>query len=187
MNSDKNKIDKLIKAKIGDHEMMPDAGLWNLIEPALITKNKFGYIYKGITLLAVVIVSTCIFYLYSDTDKVQSSNPVKVDSFKQQATYLTDSITNEHKINESSAASYISKEAVINCSLKNDSLKAIAQQPHDSVIQPVTEIVVSKDTSAFVSVPIQNKVVKKVVKKPIYVIQQDTIYKIDSLKRRRIK
>lgn len=186
MNSDKNNIDKLIKTKVGDHEMMPDDDVWNSIEASILLKNKYKYIYKGITITGVVaIVSMCIFYLCTKKDNPQSN--IQEDSIRAQPTYSAGNIVVKQQLSEPNAASYISKNEIINHSLVNDSLQVAAQQPLDSLIQPATAIVVNNDTSTFVSVPIQSKIVKKVVKKPLYVIQQDTIYKIDSLKRRKIK
>jgi len=188
MNSDKNNIDKFIKAKIEHQEMMPDVDLWNSIEASLITKNKFGYIYKGITVLAVAIICTGIFYLYTNTKKSEPNSSIQIDPIKEEILSPTDNKNALQKqLSEPNPASYISKESIINHSKNSDSIQTAAGYSRDSIIHPATAIEVSKDTSAFISVPIEKKVVKKVVKKPVYVIQQDTIYKIDSLKRRRIK
>jgi|GEM_PF-5138090 len=188
MNSDKKNIDKIIKAKIGDHEMLPDDDSWNSIEASLAKKNKFRNIYPGIVVVAVCIVSLLLFYKYNDKEQAPSSDLIKADSIQHQTNYLPDNrIKQKEHLKEMNAPSCILKDQIINHTIKNDSLQEKVLLSRDSLTQPVKEIAVIKDTSAVISAPIKNTVHKKIVKKPVYIIQQDTIYKIDTLKRKRIK
>lgn len=200
MYSDKHKIDKLIKERIGDHEMMPDDDLWNSIEASVAGRSSYRYIYKCILIAAVVgVVCMGIFKLITHTDTTQSTSTeltsqIIADTIEKQTGNSSDYKSTEQQAPESNTASHVSstasqvsKEEVIKNPLKNDPLQAVPQQPLDTVTQPEKALTVNNDTSTFISIPEKKTVVKKVVKKPVYIIQQDTIYKIDSLKRRKIK
>ncbi len=189
MNSDKRNIDKIIKVKIENHEMIPDDALWESIEASIIYKNKSRGIYKGLIIAAVCITLIVLFYTFRNTEKASSDTAPETDPVKQQMHYSPAGETiPQTDIKESqSESSYISKDVLINHSTINDSLQTGITISNDSLIPHAKEMVVSTDTSAFISTPIKNIVTKKVIKKPLYVIQQDTIYKIDTLKRRKIK
>lgn len=183
MSFEKEHIDKIIKSKMDNLEIVPDDILWNNLEKTLL-KNKTNAIRTKIVGAGVLVVGLCVaWFLYHAHSKEELKNKQNdlVDSIQQQV--KSDSIV----IHKSTLAVKSNNKSLVEQNQNSDELESASQPVQDSVdkVKVIVNTSIAVDTVPQKAPPAEKVVVKKVIKKPVYVVQQDTIFKVDTLSKKK--
>ena len=200
MSSKENTFDKIIKSKMEDYEILPDEDFWNNIESA-VSRRRGAYRLVKITSVALIVVIAS-YFLYKRVVSISSSNSTKQNEVNEGSSLMpgfdihkengdpqsknvceplskTSTLSQREETQE-----YLSKQQVIQRKEQLDSISTnkISIQEQDFKEETFGSSLNNPDSLKAKSTSIENAVPKKVVKKPVYIIRQDTIYKIDTLK-----
>jgi hypothetical protein len=188
MSFEEEHIDKVIKSKMDNFEIVPPEELWDNIEGALL-KNKTIVKRNRIiaAVAAIVIVALLVVFLEfnkknqtkQDEPKIQSADSTNIFDTTTFAVKISDT-TSSIRDNTAKKEIMIQKKSSVNkieSKEQNDFLTTNLIEPANTAIMV--------DTIPEKIIPVEKVVVKKVIKKPVYVVQQDTIYKIDTLSKKK--
>lgn len=191
MNSMENKFDKIMKTKMESYEVLPDEDFWDNIESTMVRKRNMFYIRIVLLICSIILIAFFAFKRYSTADTIKpeelekTTNPTALpegtgenSSGAQQNQALPVKQKSQRESAEILSTQAITTNAV-------DSIKNISVTEENKE-NSSTHAVVVDTTNVKVSTP-TNNTPKKVVKKPVYIIKQDTIYKVDTLKTKKKK
>lgn len=189
MNSKENPFDKIMKSKMENYEVLPDEDFWDNIESTMVRKKNMFYI-RGILLISsIILIAFFVFKRYSATDAVKSEAPEKtIKSTTMPEGALEKSSEDQQSLavpvnKKNKFAEVASAQAEISTI---DSIKNVPAMEGNKDYSSINAVTVA-DTVNTKTLATQNNMPKKVVKKPVYIIKQDTIYKVDTLKTKKKK
>lgn len=191
MSSEENTFDKIIKSKMEGYEILPEEDFWNSIESAVARKRKIYRLVKVISVAFIVVIGS--YFLYKK--KVSNSSPVSnqvnegtlVVPSKDQGN-VESQLKGVSQLNQTKqvdqSQEYSSKQQIIQREeqLDSTSINRSARQEESLKEGAFVHTLSNPDSLHTPSTPVEKTVPKKVVKKPVYIVQQDTIFKVDTLK-----
>ena len=182
MSFEEEHIDKIIKSNMDNLEIIPDEKSWDNLEKILL-KNKSNSIRNKIGFISIILIfGLLIAWIFNHKNAKSESNKKNIDSIA----YLKRSKPDLVAIDVSATAAKSKKcKSVVDQNQKTIELQLPNQIVQDSVDKINANEVIVVDTAHSKSVPAKNVVVKKVIKKPVYVVQQDTIFKVDTLSKKK--
>lgn len=191
MSSKENTFDKIIKSKMEGYEILPEEDFWNSIESAVSRKRKIYRLVKVISVAFIVVIGSYFLYKKTVSNSSSSSNEVNEGSLvapiKDQVNFETQSknasqSNQTHQIDQSQE--YLSKQQIMHREeqLDSTSINRNVSQEESFKEGAFVHTLGNPDSLNIQSTPIEKAVPKKVVKKPVYIVQQDTIFKVDTLK-----
>ncbi len=192
MSFDEKHIDKSIKSKMDNVKIAPPSEVWGNIEGALL-KNKIivrrnKIIGTAATVVTTVVVATLLI-IFLSADKKNKIKPYRQEIHTADSIIISDtttrtSITSNTTVskqeNTSKQKNAIQNNRSVGKIKTIDNNDFVATAPVETVNTPV-----QADTSTVKTAPAEKVVVKKVIKKPVYIVQQDTIYKVDTLSKKK--
>ncbi len=192
MNSKENPFDKIMKSKMENYEVLPDEDFWGNIESTMVRKKNMFYIRIVLLICSIMLIAFFVFKRYSTADTVKPEELEKTTSpaALPEGTGENGSGAQQNQalpVNQKSqreSAEILSKQAIITNLV--DSIKNVSVTEENKENLSTQAAVVADTTNVKISAP-TNNTPKKVVKKPVYIIKQDTIYKVDTLKTKRKK
>lgn len=195
MNSKENQFEKIIKSQMENYEVVPEEDFWNTIELTIVRKQRIRNLVKGVSISFIVILISVFAYR-----KITSAASIKSEPVNETIIESSSSVSGDQTHKETESKPQMnhaedqknSKNGGENSLLK-EQVTTTSTTASDSVSNALTtqqtinnksftgssDTIHSSNTKA--AVP-ENVIPKKVVKKPVYIIQQDTIYKVDTLK-----
>ena len=184
MSFEEKYIGKSIKSKMDNFEIVPPEDVWNNIESVLLKNQAIVRRNRIIgAVVTIVLVSLlCIFFNFNKNNSVQQDVPENQSS--PSSVNITDTVISK---TGSSAQGGIHKKE--NSSQQNNSVDKIELKDEKNMdtavlIEPAT-VKLNPDTIPQHTPPAEKVVVKKIIKKPVYIVQQDTIYKVDTLSKKK--
>lgn len=192
MNSKENPFDKAMKSKMENYEVLPDENFWDNIESTMVRKKNMFYIRIILLICSIILIAFLGFKKYSTADAVKSEEPEKtttpaalpegaVDGGSGAQQNQTAPVNQKYK---SESSGVLSTQPITTNAV--DSIKNVSVTEGNEDHANTTAAAVADTTNVKASVTTTNTP-KKVVKKPVYIIKQDTIYKVDTLKTKKKK
>jgi len=183
MSFEEEHIDKIIKSNLDDLKIIPDDSSWDNLEKILL-KSKSNSIRNKIGIVSVIILILGFFIVWSfnHTNSKSILNKKNIDSVGNMQLFETDSVTIDKSTTTDKSKN--NKSSVYQ-NQKTIELELTGPTEQDSVDKENENAVISLDTTHPKAVPAEKIVVKKVIKKPMYIVQQDTIFKVDTLSRKK--
>lgn len=184
MSFEEKYIGKSIKSKMDNFEIVPPEDVWNNIEGVLLKNQAIVRRNKIIgAVVAVVLVSVlCLFFNFNKKNSVQKNVPENQPS--PSSVNITDTAIST--TGTSAQGGLHKRENIRQQNNSIDKIELIDEKNMDTAVQiePAT-VKLNTDTIPQHTPPAEKVVVKKVIKKPVYIVQQDTIYKVDTLSKKK--
>jgi len=183
MSFEEEHIDKIIKSNLDDLEIIPDDSSWDNLEKILL-KGKSNSIRNKIGIVSVIILMLGFFIVWSfnHTNSKSVLNKKNIDSVGNMQLIEPDSVTIDKSTTTDKSRN--NKSSVYQ-NQKTIELELTGPIVQDSVDKINENAVIAVDTANPKAIPVQNVVIKRVIKKPMYVVQQDTIFKVDTLSKKK--
>lgn len=184
MSFEEEHIGKSIKSKMDNFEIVPPEDVWDNIEGVLLKNKAIVIRNRIIGAIATTVVVASLLYLFFGFNK---KNAVKKDEPEiQSSSSVNVSDTAISNTDFSVQGSTNKKGNVIQQTNSGDSIELKDEKKIDTVVQIATENVkLNPDTIPQNIPPAEKVVVKKVIKKPVYIVKQDTIFKVDTLSKKK--
>jgi len=183
MSFEEEHIDKIIKSNLDDLKIIPDDSSWENLEKILL-KSKSNSIRNKIGIVSVItlILGFFIIWSFNHTSSKSILNKKNIDSVGNLQLIDPDSV-----VIDESATTDKSKnnKSVVYQNQKTIELELTSPIVQDSVDKENANNIVVVDTAHPKAVTVQNVVIKRVIKKPVYVVRQDTIIKVDTLSKKK--
>ncbi len=191
MSSKENTFDRIIKSKMEGYEILPEEDFWNSIESAVSRKRKIYRFVKVISVVFIVIIGSYFLYKKTVSNSSSSSNEVNEGTLvvpsKDQGNVESQSkiVSQSNQVYQvDQSQEYLSKQQIMH---REEQLDSTSINKNVSLKESFKEgtfvnTLGNPDSLHIHSTPVEKQVPKKVVKKPVYIVQQDTIFKVDTLK-----
>lgn len=183
MSFEEKHIGKSIKSKMDNFEIIPPEGVWDNIEGVLL-KNKAIVMRNRIIGAMVTIVLVSLLYAFFNFNKKNAVKQDKQEIQSADSINMSDTIISNAAFlvqgNMSKKENFVQQNNVVDkIELKDKNKIDTAVQTETANVKLIVDTIVEK------KLPAEKVVVKKVIKKPVYIVQQDTIYKVDTLSKKK--
>lgn len=175
-----SKFDSIFKSKLESYEALPEEAIWSSIEDRLNKQSIWRSYYPYIASITLVLISIAFWVVFQKDASTTPSNPIDT-------TYNSNTTVSPSNPNETGSTNPLlpssKKKGTPTAKEHTPSVDPIPLTPiaqTDSISTPVVSTTNKSDTSAKKPSVV---IVKK--KKPVYIVQQDTIVKTDTIQKKR--
>ena len=183
MSFEENHIGKSIKSKMDNFEIVPPEDVWDNIESALLKNKAIIRRNRIIGATGIVIVLALMVYTFL---RFYKNAPKQEGKEMHPATKIHSSDSVLSNTDHSAEGNMNKKESFIQQKNSVNEIESKDENKIDTVFQTETaNLMLHADTIPQNTTPAEKVVIKKVIKKPVYIVQQDTIYKVDTLSKKK--